>query len=55
MADDQRELGLELLDAGAAVFAADHQVAHLYVNDPAILNDVKAPSRRLMESILVRR
>ena len=24
------------------VFAvADHQVAHLYVNDPAILNDVK--------------
>ena len=40
----KEELGLELLDAGASkVFAvADHQVAHLYVNDPAILNDVKA-------------
>ena len=39
----KEELGLELLDAGASkVFAvADHQVAHLYVNDPAILNDVK--------------
>ena len=34
---------MELLDAGASkVFAvADHQVAHLYVNDPAILNEVK--------------
>ena len=39
----KEELGLELLDAGASkVFAvADHQVAHLYVNDPAILNEVK--------------
>lgn len=32
------ELGLELLDAGASkVFAvADHQVAHIYINDPCI-------------------
>jgi predicted AlkP superfamily pyrophosphatase or phosphodiesterase len=37
------ELGLELLDAGAsAAFAvADHQVAHVYVNDPSKLNTVK--------------
>jgi len=34
------ELGLELLDLGASkVFAIpDHQVAHIYVNDPALLN-----------------
>ncbi len=33
----REELGLELLDAGAsAVFAvADHQVAHVYINDPS--------------------
>jgi predicted AlkP superfamily pyrophosphatase or phosphodiesterase len=32
------ELGLELLDAGASkVFAvADHQIAHIYINDPSI-------------------
>jgi predicted AlkP superfamily pyrophosphatase or phosphodiesterase len=32
------ELGLELLDAGASkVFAvADHQIAHIYINDPGI-------------------
>ncbi len=38
------ELGLELLDCGASkVFAiADHQVAHVYVNDPAITADVRA-------------
>lgn len=37
------ELGRELLDAGAsAAFAvADHQVAHIYVNDPAKLNAVR--------------
>lgn len=37
------ELGRELLDAGAsAAFAvADHQVAHVYVNDPAQLNAVR--------------
>jgi predicted AlkP superfamily pyrophosphatase or phosphodiesterase len=42
------ELGRELLDAGAsAAFAmADHQVAHIYVNDPARLDQV----RRLVEA-----
>lgn len=40
----KEELGRELLDAGASqVFAvADHQVAHVYVNDRAILPEVKA-------------
>jgi predicted AlkP superfamily pyrophosphatase or phosphodiesterase len=39
----RRELGLELLDAGAsAAFAvADHQVAHVYENDPARLGAVR--------------
>jgi predicted AlkP superfamily pyrophosphatase or phosphodiesterase len=39
----KEELGLELLDCGASrVFAiADHQVAHLYVNDPALLGRVR--------------
>ncbi len=38
------ELGLELLDCGASkAFAiADHQVAHIYVNDPALLGAVRA-------------
>jgi len=38
------ELGLETLDCGAShVFAvADHQVAHVYVNDPAIRAEVFA-------------
>ncbi len=42
------ELGLESLDCGASkVFAvADHQVAHVYVNDPSLKEDV----RRLLES-----
>lgn len=42
------ELGLELLDCGASkVFAiADHQVAHVYVNDPSIAGEV----RSLLES-----
>ena len=42
------ELGLETLDCGASkVFAvADHQVAHVYVNDPSLKEDV----RRLLES-----
>jgi predicted AlkP superfamily pyrophosphatase or phosphodiesterase len=37
------ELGRELLDCGASkVFAiADHQVAHIYVNDPALLGQVR--------------
>jgi len=40
----KEELGLELLDAGASkVFAvADHQVAHIYVNDPALLSQVRS-------------
>ena len=42
------ELGGEVLDAGASrVFAvADHQVAHVYVNDPALLDE----ARRLLEA-----
>ena len=44
----RQELGRELLDAGASVaFAvADHQVAHVYVNDPARVHEV----RRLLEA-----
>ena len=40
----KEELGRELLDAGVSrVFAvADHQAAHIYVNDPALLNEVRA-------------
>lgn len=40
----RREVGRELLDAGAsAAFAvADHQVAHVYVNDPEQLAKVRA-------------
>ena len=38
----REELGRELLDAGAskAFAVADHQVAHVYVNDPAKLEEV---------------
>ena len=38
------ELGTEVFDAGAsrAFAVADHQVAHVYVNDPAILHEVGA-------------
>ena len=45
----REELGHELLDAGAsAAFAvADHQVAHVYVNDPARLT----ASRTIVESL----
>jgi predicted AlkP superfamily pyrophosphatase or phosphodiesterase len=37
------ELGLELLDAGAsrAFAVADHQVAHVYVNDQALLSTIR--------------
>ncbi len=40
----REELGRELFDAGAsAAFAvADHQVAHVYVNDPARIGQVRA-------------
>lgn len=39
----REERGLELLDAGASrVFAvADHQVAHIYVNDPGLEGEVR--------------
>jgi predicted AlkP superfamily pyrophosphatase or phosphodiesterase len=39
----REELGLELLDAGAstAFAVADHQVAHVYVNEPARLAEVR--------------
>ncbi|HEY7115830.1 MAG TPA: alkaline phosphatase family protein, partial [Tepidisphaeraceae bacterium] len=39
----REELGRELLDAGAsrAFAVADHQLAHVYVNDPARIGDVK--------------
>jgi hypothetical protein len=39
----REELGLETLDAGAsAAFAvADHQIAHIYVKNPALIPDVK--------------
>jgi predicted AlkP superfamily pyrophosphatase or phosphodiesterase len=40
----REELGLELLDPGAsdAFAVADHQVAHIYVKDPAARNRVRA-------------
>ncbi len=40
----RRELGRELLDAGAstAFAVADHQIAHIYVNDPSRLDEVRA-------------
>ena len=43
------ELGLELLDCGAskAFAVADHQVAHIYVADPALLPNV----RQVLESV----
>jgi predicted AlkP superfamily pyrophosphatase or phosphodiesterase len=45
----RQELGRELLDAGAsdAFAVADHQVAHIYVNEPAKL----AAARRVIESV----
>jgi predicted AlkP superfamily pyrophosphatase or phosphodiesterase len=45
----REELGGELLDAGgsAAFAVADHQVAHVYLNDPARESEV----RRILESI----
>jgi predicted AlkP superfamily pyrophosphatase or phosphodiesterase len=40
----RQELGRELLDAGAssAFAVADHQIAHIYVNDPARVAEVRA-------------
>lgn len=44
----RKERGLELLDAGAsrAFAVADHQVAHIYLNDLSTLDDVKALIQR---------
>lgn len=43
------ERGLELLDAGAskAFAVADHQVAHVYINDASVMGEVK----RLLEKL----
>lgn len=43
------ELGLELLDAGAsdAFAVADHQLAHVYVNNPSRLDEVRQLLRAL--------
>jgi len=53
------ELGLEMLDAGAsgAFAVADHQVAHIYVRNPARVAAVKLLVERLpgVESVLDRR
>jgi predicted AlkP superfamily pyrophosphatase or phosphodiesterase len=45
----KEELGLELLDAGAsrAFAVADHQVAHVYINDRSLTGEVRA----LLESV----
>ncbi|WP_276165943.1 alkaline phosphatase family protein [Zobellia alginiliquefaciens] len=45
----REERGLELLDAGQskAFAVADHQIAHIYLNDPSVKLEVKA----LLESI----
>ncbi|MBV7532417.1 alkaline phosphatase family protein [Chitinophaga sp. sic0106] len=39
----REERGLELLDAGAskAFAVADHQIAHVYINDPAVYKNVR--------------
>ena len=49
----REELGRELLDAGGseAFAVADHQIAHVYVNDPARIGEVQ----RLLESTRRRR
>jgi predicted AlkP superfamily pyrophosphatase or phosphodiesterase len=43
------ERGLELLDAGAskAFAVADHQIAHIYVNDPAVISRVRALAEKI--------
>src|SRR3954469_20147869 len=43
------ERGLELLDAGAskAFAVADHQIAHVYINDPAVTQQV----RKILEGV----
>lgn len=43
------ERGLELLDAGAskAFAVADHQIAHIYINDPSVTEQVEQLLRKL--------
>jgi len=50
----KEELGLELLDAGASkVFAvADHQIAHIYLNDPTLEESVRRLLGEFAETIL---
>lgn len=52
----KEDLGLEYLDAGTSkVFAvADHQIAHVYLNDKSLLNEVKSllQSTRGIELVL---
>jgi predicted AlkP superfamily pyrophosphatase or phosphodiesterase len=45
----KEELGLELLDAGAsrAFAVADHQIAHVYLNEPALEPKVRAALEQL--------
>jgi predicted AlkP superfamily pyrophosphatase or phosphodiesterase len=45
----REELGTEALDAGAceAFAASDHQIAHVYVRDPARIGDVKSLLERV--------
>jgi predicted AlkP superfamily pyrophosphatase or phosphodiesterase len=45
----REERGLELLDAGAskAFVVADHQVAHVYINDPSVTEQVKTILRNV--------
>jgi predicted AlkP superfamily pyrophosphatase or phosphodiesterase len=40
----KEDLGLEYLDAGTskAFAVADHQIAHIYINDKALLDDIKS-------------
>jgi len=49
------ERGLELLDAGAsrAFAVSDHQVAHIYLNDPAILEQVRSLAKNIPGVALV--
>lgn len=52
----KNELGLEQLDCGAsrAFAVADHQVAHIYVNDPSIRDEVQQlfASREGIETVM---
>lgn len=49
------ERGLELLDAGAskAFAVADHQVAHIYINDPAVFEKISSLVRNIPGIALV--